>query len=80
MPIRPKLGARSYLVESADQIDPAWIDGVSCVGVTAGASAPEDLVTRVVERLQELSDQPTSVDALPAVDEGVVFQLPSALR
>jgi 4-hydroxy-3-methylbut-2-enyl diphosphate reductase len=78
--VAAKLGARSYLVETADQIDPAWIDGVSCVGVTAGASAPEVLVTEVVERLRKLSDTPTRVDALPAVDEGVVFQLPATLR
>jgi 4-hydroxy-3-methylbut-2-enyl diphosphate reductase len=78
--VASKLGARSYLVETADQIDPAWIEGVSCVGVTAGASAPEVLVTEVVERLRELSGDPAPVDALPAVDEGVVFQLPAALR
>jgi 4-hydroxy-3-methylbut-2-enyl diphosphate reductase len=78
--VASKLGARSYLVETADQIDPAWIEGVSCVGVTAGASAPEVLVTEVVERLRELSGDPAPVDSLPAVDEGVVFQLPAALR
>jgi len=49
-----KLGARSYLVESADELDPAWVEGVSCVGVTAGASAPEILVAQVVDRLEEL--------------------------
>ncbi|MBW2715705.1 MAG: 4-hydroxy-3-methylbut-2-enyl diphosphate reductase [Deltaproteobacteria bacterium] len=75
-----KLGARSYLVESADELDPAWVEGVSCVGVTAGASAPEILVAQVVDRLEELSDGDFSVDSLPLVDEGVVFQLPAALR
>jgi 4-hydroxy-3-methylbut-2-enyl diphosphate reductase len=78
--VAAKLGARSYLVETAEQIDPAWLDGVSCVGVTAGASAPEVLVEEVVERLQELSGEAAPVDALPAVDEGVVFQLPATLR
>jgi 4-hydroxy-3-methylbut-2-enyl diphosphate reductase len=75
-----KLGARSYLVETADQIDPAWIEGASCVGVTAGASAPELLVTQVVDRLRELSGGSARVDSFPAVDEGVVFQLPAVLR
>jgi len=75
-----KLGARSYLVESADELDPAWVEGVSCVGVTAGASAPEILVAQVVDRLEELSDGDFSVDSLPLVDEGVVFQLPATLR
>ena len=78
--VAAKLGARSYLVETAEQIDPAWVDGVTCVGVTAGASAPEVLVTQVVERLRELSDDAGPIDSLPAVDEGVVFQLPAALR
>jgi 4-hydroxy-3-methylbut-2-enyl diphosphate reductase len=75
-----KLGARSYLVETADQLDPAWVEGVSCVGLTAGASAPEILVTQVIERLEQLSDGDFSIDSLPLVDEDVVFQLPAALR
>lgn len=75
-----KLGARSYLVESADQLDPAWVEGVSCVGVTAGASAPEILVTEVIERLEQLADGNFSIDSLPLVDEDVVFQLPAELR
>jgi len=75
-----KLGARSYLVESAEQLDPAWVEGVSCVGVTAGASAPEVLVSGVVERLKQLANGDFSIDSLPLVDEGVTFQLPAALR
>jgi 4-hydroxy-3-methylbut-2-enyl diphosphate reductase len=75
-----KLGARAYLVESALQLDPAWVEGVSCVGVTAGASAPEVLVAEVVERLEQFADGDFSVDSLPLVDEGVVFQLPVVLR
>jgi 4-hydroxy-3-methylbut-2-enyl diphosphate reductase len=75
-----KLGARAYLVETADQLDPAWVEGVSCVGVTAGASAPEVLVTEVIERLEQFADGDFSIDSLPPVDEGVVFQLPAALR
>ena len=75
-----KLGARSYLVEAADQLDPAWVEGVSCVGVTAGASAPEVLVTQVIERLEQLADGDFSIDSLPLVDESVVFQLPVVLR
>jgi len=75
-----KLGARSYLVETADQLDPAWVEGVACVGVTAGASAPEILVAAVVERLKQLAGDGYSIDSLPLVDEGVTFQLPAALR
>ncbi len=73
-----KGGARSYLVQDADEIEPGWLKGVSCVGVTAGASAPELLVEQVVERLRALGAD--RVDSLPGVNEGVVFQLPPELR
>jgi 4-hydroxy-3-methylbut-2-enyl diphosphate reductase len=75
-----KAGARAHMVQSADDIDPAWLAGARCVGVTAGASAPEFLVQQVVARLRELGGADTRVDALPRVDEGVVFQLPAELR
>jgi 4-hydroxy-3-methylbut-2-enyl diphosphate reductase len=75
-----KAGARAYLVQTADDIDPAWLAGVTCVGVTAGASAPEFLVQQVVARLREIGGAETRIDSLPRVDEGVVFQLPAELR
>jgi 4-hydroxy-3-methylbut-2-enyl diphosphate reductase len=75
-----KTGARGYLVQQASDIDPVWLDGVSCVGVTAGASAPENLVTQVVDRLRELAGDDVQMLAPPPVDEGVTFQLPVALR
>jgi len=75
-----KRGARAYLVESADEVDATWLAGVARVGVTAGASAPENLVQGVVARLVELAGGSARVEAQPEVDEGIVFQLPSALR
>ena len=48
--------------------------------MTAGASAPEVLVTQVTRRLEELAGADVSIRALPEVDEGVVFQLPPELR
>jgi 4-hydroxy-3-methylbut-2-enyl diphosphate reductase len=75
-----KCGARSYLVQKADEIEPAWLEGADAIGVTAGASAPELLVTAVVRRLEALSPSEVRVESLPDVDEGVVFQLPAALR
>ena len=75
-----KSGARAHLVETADDIDPAWLAGADCVGVTAGASAPEVLVEQVVARLRALAPDGFVLDALPKVDEGVVFQLPAELR
>jgi 4-hydroxy-3-methylbut-2-enyl diphosphate reductase len=75
-----KRGARAHLVQGADEIDPAWLAGAACVGVTAGASAPEILVTQVTERISALAEADVRVRHQPAVDEGVVFQLPSQLR
>jgi 4-hydroxy-3-methylbut-2-enyl diphosphate reductase len=73
-------GARAYLVESGDDVDPAWLAGATQVGVTAGASAPDALVQGVVERIRELSGGRARVRSQPEVDEGIVFQLPAALR
>ncbi len=75
-----KRGARAYLVQTAAEIDPAWIEGARCVGVTAGASAPEVLVEEVVARLERLAGGRAEVSALPPVDEGVTVQLPAQLR
>jgi 4-hydroxy-3-methylbut-2-enyl diphosphate reductase len=78
--IAEKCGARGHLVETADDIEAGWIEGAACVGVTAGASAPEILVEAVVERLRALAPDDFVLDTLPRVDEGVVFQLPAELR
>jgi 4-hydroxy-3-methylbut-2-enyl diphosphate reductase len=78
--IAAKAGARAHLVEDASDIRPEWLEGATCVGVTAGASAPEVLVDGVVERLRQLAGGDAEVVATPHVDEGVVFQLPAALR
>jgi 4-hydroxy-3-methylbut-2-enyl diphosphate reductase len=71
-------GARARLVEDATRIDPAWLDGVTCVGVTAGASTPEFLVEAVTERLRALGG--SRAESLPVVDEGVRFSLPAELK
>jgi 4-hydroxy-3-methylbut-2-enyl diphosphate reductase len=73
-------GARSYMVQVAAEIDPKWLEGAGCVGVTSGASAPEVLVSRVLERLVELAADGTTVQSLPEFDEGMVFKLPTSLR
>ncbi len=78
--VAAKRGARSYLGENADEIDPAWLEGMARVGVMAAASAPEILVTRVVERLEALAPDAARVCRQPEVDEGIVFPLPSLLR
>ncbi|MBW2396030.1 MAG: 4-hydroxy-3-methylbut-2-enyl diphosphate reductase [Deltaproteobacteria bacterium] len=75
-----KSGVTAHLVQTAKEIEPAWIEAATCVGVTAGASAPEVLVEAVVERLRELAPNGAEVVAPTPVDEGVVFQLPAELR
>ena len=70
-------GARAYLIDDARQIDPAWLEGVECVGVTAGASAPERLVEGVVRYFHDLGV--TDVEEVDAVDERVTFAPPAEL-
>ena len=72
-----KRGVAAHLVDGPDDIDPNWLVGVRRVGMTAGASAPEVLVQRVVERLRELGVR--SVRALDGVEENVTFKLPRGL-
>jgi 4-hydroxy-3-methylbut-2-enyl diphosphate reductase len=72
-------GARAaYLVDDASGVDPAWLDGVSTVGVTSGASVPEELVTGVLRRLAESGF--SDVEEVEAVQERMVFGLPRELR
>ena len=71
------MGIEAYLVDNAADIRPEWIAGKSRVGVTAGASAPEALINRLIERLRELGAK--SVRPLEGVTEDVVFSLPREL-
>lgn len=73
-----RMGATAYLLDRANQIDPNWLEGVSTVGVTAGASAPEVLVQEVVDTLQELGAD-TAVE-LQGRPENVTFSMPRELR
>ncbi len=75
--VAANLGAQAYMVDKAEQIDPAWLTGVSRIGVTAGASAPEILVQQVIDRLKALGAG--SVRALDGVEENVIFPLPKGL-
>ena len=70
-------GTPAYMVDRADQLDPAWIAGKQRVGVTAGASAPEVLVAEVIARLQALGAR--QVREIEGVREQVVFPLPKGL-
>ena len=73
-----KQGVPAYLIDGAEDIKPAWLTGVGRVGVTAGASAPESLVTGVVERLKQQGA--ATVTHFEGVAENMVFALPKQLR
>jgi 4-hydroxy-3-methylbut-2-en-1-yl diphosphate reductase len=68
----------AYLVDDADAVQPAWLQGVGTVGVTSGASVPEELVLGVLERLAESGFD--HVEEVEAVDEQMFFALPRELR
>ena len=72
------LGAKAYLIDNAEQIDPAWLVGVKRIGVTAGASAPEVLVQNVIDRLS--GGHADQVSQLTGVEENVTFALPRELQ
>ena len=76
--VAANFGARAYLIVHADQIDLAWLNGAVCVGITAGASAPEILVKSVVDRLREVYSG--VIVNQPGVKEDVTFALPKELQ
>jgi 4-hydroxy-3-methylbut-2-enyl diphosphate reductase len=76
--IAEKNGKAGYLVDGPDDLQPEWFAGKTTVGVTAGASAPELLVQRVVARLREWGGQ--GAEEVVGRAENVVFGLPRELR
>ena len=76
--IAEKAGIPGFLVDGPDDLRREWFDGKQCAGVTAGASAPEVLVQRVIARLREWGGQ-MAMEA-PGQQENVVFSLPRELR
>jgi len=75
--IGAELGIPSYLIANGAELDPAWLDGVKTVGITAGASAPEVLVDDVITALKKL--KPVEVSTLPGREENIEFRLPAEL-
>lgn len=71
-------GVPAYMVDNAGELQPEWVAGKSCVGITAGASAPEVLVQEVVERLRGLGAD--AVSSLDGIAERVTFPLPKGLN
>tara|TARA_A100001011_G_scaffold345187_1_gene380752 strand:- start:164 stop:1108 length:945 start_codon:yes stop_codon:yes gene_type:complete len=73
-----RCGCRAYLIDNATEILPVWLDNVRSIGISAGASAPEFLVTDVVNRLISLGGEPPK--ELDGVIENITFSLPKELR
>lgn len=70
--------AAAYLVDYAEEIDPAWLEGVGTVGVTSGASVPEELVQGVLAWLSERGFG--EAEEIESVEERMRFSLPKELR
>ena len=70
-------GAKAFLIDDATEIQPQWLEGVECVAITAGASAPEYLVQQVLDFFRALGAE--SVEEVVAIDEKVTFLLPPEL-
>ena len=75
--IGEEMGKPAYLIADGSEFDPAWIDGVTTIGLTAGASAPEELVQSVIAAIERIT--PTNVSPLDGLEENVQFRLPPAL-
>jgi 4-hydroxy-3-methylbut-2-enyl diphosphate reductase len=73
--IGEEAGIPSYLIADGSELDPAWLEGVKTVGITAGASAPEVLVNDVINTLKGL--RIVDVTTLPGREENITFRLPA---
>jgi 4-hydroxy-3-methylbut-2-en-1-yl diphosphate reductase len=71
-------GADSYLIDNATQVRDEWLDGVSTVGISSGASAPEELVSALVDFFRERGAE--DISELTTVEEDVRFMLPKQIR
>src|SRR5579863_3801103 len=72
-----KMGVPAYLIDDLSEVKPEWLAGVETVAVTAGASAPENLVQEIIESLQDRGF--TNLEEMEIKEEDVRFQLPSEL-
>jgi 4-hydroxy-3-methylbut-2-enyl diphosphate reductase len=68
----------SYLIEDTSALDPKWLEGVNTIGITAGASTPEELVHELIERLREMHE--IKVEIFDGIEENIQFKLPEELR
>lgn len=75
--VSAKRGIDSYLINNEEEIDPNWLVGKKIIGLTAGASTPESIVQRCIQRLMKLGVN--EVEDVVFINEDVVFQLPKPI-
>ncbi len=73
-----RMGVKSQLLDDPSDIRADWFDGVQTIGITAGASAPEELVQSIISRLKEFGV--TTVEELQGLEENMFFEVPKELR
>ena len=73
-----EMGVPSHLIADGGELDPAWLAGVQTVGLTAGASAPEELILSVIDALRRLGE--VEVTQMNGIEENIEFRLPAELR
>ena len=76
--IGTELKVPSYLIDDASHLDPTWLDNIKSVGITAGASAPEELVQELITRLSDFGK--VNLTELNGVEENITFKLPRELK
>lgn len=75
--IAQREGVKAFLIDSAEDIEPSWLEGIDRIGLTAGASAPEHLVQGAVQYLKDRGE--VTVETLPGVADRIAFPLPAGL-
>lgn len=70
-------GVDTYLIETADDLDRKWFDNVESIGISSGASTPDELVKEVMNRISTFRE--IKIEMRPGIEENVVFKLPKEL-
>lgn len=76
--VSERMGTPAHLVQRGTDVDPAWLDDIGTLGVTAGASAPEELVREVLEAIAAY--RPIKEDVVVTAEENMIFKLPRGLE
>ena len=75
--LREESGVDTYLIETADDLDRKWFDNVESIGISSGASTPDELVKEVIKRISSFRE--IKIEKRPGIEENIVFKLPKEL-